>query len=64
MADDEGIIDIYRIREVTSIGTPHVFPSSRVLKKMKRPPHEAEEVVDETIEKESPKSGEGIDIEA
>ena len=63
MADDEGIIEIYRVREVTAIGTPRVFPSSRVAKKMKRPPQEAGEAVEETKEKESPKSGEGIDIE-
>ena len=64
MADDEGIIDVYRIREVTGISTPHVFPKSRVAKKKKRPAQEEGEYLDETIEEESPKSGEGIDIEA
>lgn len=62
MADNEGIIDVYRVREVTGIGPPRVFPMSRVVKKKKRPPQE-EEPLEETKEEESPKSGEGIDIE-
>jgi hypothetical protein len=63
MADDEGIIDVYRIREVTAISTPHVFPKSRVANKKKRPAHEEVEALENTKEEESPKSGEGIDIE-
>jgi len=63
MADDEGIIDVYRVREVTGIGPPRVFPMSRVAKKKKRPAQEEAEPLEETIEEESPKSGEGIDIE-
>ncbi|MGO9016495.1 MAG: hypothetical protein ACLQF0_16105 [Dissulfurispiraceae bacterium] len=63
MADDEGIIDVYRVREVTGIGPPRVFPMSRVAKRKKRPVQEEAEPLEETIEEESPKSGEGIDIE-
>ncbi|HXW68216.1 MAG TPA: hypothetical protein VEJ88_01305 [Dissulfurispiraceae bacterium] len=63
MADDEGIINIYRIREVTGIGTPHVFPKSRVAKKKKSQDQEEGDYLEKT-EEESPKSGQGIDIEA
>jgi len=64
MADDDGIIDVYRIREVTGISTPHVFPKSRVAKKQKSPAQEEGEYMDETTEEGSPKSGEGVDIKA
>ena len=37
MADDGGIIDVYRIREVTGIGAPRVFPKTRVAKKKRAP---------------------------
>ena len=63
MADDEGIIDVYRVREVTGIGPPRVFPMSRVAKKKKGPAQEEEESLEKAREKESPESGEGIDIE-
>ena len=65
MADDDGIIEIYRIREVAGIGPPHVFPNSRVAKKKKGPGHaqEEEEYLEETIEEEPPKSGNSVDIE-
>jgi hypothetical protein len=63
MADDEGIIDAYRIREMTGIGTPRVFPISRATKKKKKPAPAEGESPEKTEEKESPKSGEGIDIE-
>ncbi len=63
MADDGGIIDVYRIREVTGIGAPRVFPKTRVVKKKKGPTEEAGETPEKTEEKESPKSGEGVDIE-
>ena len=63
MADDEGIIDVYRVREVTGIGPPRVFPKSRVVKKKKSPEQEEGEALEKTEEEGSPKSGEGIDIE-
>ncbi len=63
MADDEGIIDVYRIREAAGIGMPRVFPLSRVGKKKRRPAQEEGESPEKTKEKGSPKSGEGVDIE-
>ncbi len=64
MADDADIMDLLRIRQVLGIGTPRVFPLSRVAKKKKRQPYrEEEESQEETKDKKSPKSGEGVDIE-
>ncbi len=65
MADDDGIIDVYRVREVAGIGPPRVFPNSRVAKKKRSPGHapEDEENQEETNEEEQPKSGKGVDIE-
>jgi len=63
MADDDGIIELYRIREVTGIGTPNVFPRRRVVNKKKSPTQEEGEALENIKEEESPKSGEGIDIE-
>ena len=65
MADDDGIIEVYRVREVAGIGPPSVFPYSRVAKKKKSPGHapEEEEYLEETNEEEPPKSGKGVDIE-
>lgn len=37
MADDDGIIDVYRVREVAGIGPPRVFPNSRIAKKKRDP---------------------------
>ncbi len=63
MADYEGIIiDVYRVRDLTGIGPPRVFPLSRVEKKKERPAREEEASPEETTEEESPGSGEGIDI--
>jgi len=63
MADNEGIIDVYRVREAAGIGMPRVSPMSRVGKKKKRPAQKEEESPEKTKEKGSPKSGEGVDIE-
>jgi hypothetical protein len=67
MADDEGIGGIYRIPGVMNIGTPHVFPKSRVVKKKKRQPEEEEEARRQAKENELSESSDlkrkSIDIE-
>lgn len=66
MADYEGIIDGYRVREVTGIGPPRVFPLARITRKKQRPGpvQEEAEYPKEIKEEEPPRSGEGVDIEA
>jgi len=63
MADDDGIIERYRIREVTGIGTTNVFPRRRVVNKKRSHTQEEGEALENIKEEESPKSGKGIDIE-
>lgn len=60
MAADEGIREPYRISGIQSIGIPHVFPKTKVVRQAKKTTKEEKELPKKTKEEKK----EGIDIEA
>jgi hypothetical protein len=61
MANDEGIRQVYGVAGIRGIGTAHVFPKTRVVKKAKKSLKEEQEP-SEKSEREKPKDT-LIDIE-
>lgn len=59
MANDEGIREPYRIAGIRNIGPAHVFPKTRITRKVKKTPKEEKE----SPEKSKEEKKEGIDIE-
>ncbi len=66
MIADDGISDLSRINAVRNIGSPGVFPRTRIVKKKRKKPEE-ENIEGESKEGESSESAgqekHGIDIE-
>lgn len=59
MADDDGIRELYRVAGIRGIGTAHVFPKTRITRKVKKTSKEEKE----SSEKSKEEKKEGIDIE-